>query len=309
MSPKRDEFLKLFPKRVPVKPQMKVLEEQPTDYGSRKLIQYKVTSDEWVKAYLLYPSIKKKSTAAIIASHQHAGKYPLGKSEPAGLTSNKMYHYGVDLCKEGFIVICPDHLCFEERYASEIDRKEDVAPSDREYEAFIFADQLLKGSHLNAKYCFDLCQAIDVLEELPEVDSNNIGVFGHSLGGQTSMWLSFYDERIKAGFSSCGFGTLQSVQRDKIKHNFAAYLPGIFQVGDVNDVVPLIAPRAFGMSNGTKDRLFPMDGVEEIQKRANKSFPRGKYLPIVFDGPHQLPDSVKKKAYFFLKKHLNLKKK
>ena len=35
--------------------------------------------------------------------------------EPAGLAGDPMHHTGVALAKEGYVVLCPDALCFEER--------------------------------------------------------------------------------------------------------------------------------------------------------------------------------------------------
>ena len=47
--------------------------------------------------------------------HQHAGNWSKGKSEPAGLMPDPMHHTGAALAREGYVVLCPDALCFEER--------------------------------------------------------------------------------------------------------------------------------------------------------------------------------------------------
>ena len=47
--------------------------------------------------------------------HQHAGKWHLGKTEPAGLAGDPEHHTGVALARLGCVVLCPDALCFEER--------------------------------------------------------------------------------------------------------------------------------------------------------------------------------------------------
>jgi dienelactone hydrolase len=300
----RASILELFPARQAVPPRPAVVEGVKTDYGTRELLEYAVATEERVRAFLLVPSGRKTPRPGVLASHQHAGQYWLGKSEPAGLSSNAMYHYGVDLCRQGYVVLCPDHLGFEERQAREIDRREGVAPEGRENESLLLADCLLHGSSLTAKYLFDMLQALDVLQQHPQVDPDRLGVIGHSLGGQTALWHAFHDERVRVAFASCGFSTLAAVQKHRIPHNFASYLPGLLEVGDIDDVVASIAPRAFGMSHGTQDPIFPMEGVRQVQRRARGAFPKDRFLSIVFRGSHSFPAAVKRRAYAFLRRHL-----
>lgn len=306
---------RLFPPREPVAPQLRRLGAEATAWGERRLIEYAVEPGERVRAYLLVPqaligrprNAPRRVAPAVIAAHQHNGQFHLGKAEPAGLRGPAMYHYGVDLCRRGFVVLCPDHLAFEERVARPRPPGSNLpANLDRKFEAFCLGDQLLRGRSLAAKYVFDLCQAIDVLESIDVVDPRRIGVFGHSLGGQCAMWLAFYDRRVRAAFSSCGFSTLAAVQRDQIPHNLASYLPGLLTVGDVDDAVAAIAPRAFGMSHGRRDAIFPLDGVRAIHRAARRAFPRDRLLTILFDGPHSLPSDVKARAYAFLERHLGV---
>lgn len=275
-----------------------------TDYGTRELVEYAVAPGERVRAFVLSPPGRRTRRPGVIASHQHAGQYWLGKSEPAGLSANAMYHYGVDLCRQGCVVLCPDHLGFEERQPSEIERREGTAPEGRENEAVLFADCLLRGSSLAAKYLFDLCQGLDVLAQDERVDADRLGAIGHSLGGQTALWLAFYDERVRAAFASCGFSTLAAIQRRRIPHNFAAYVPGLLTVGDIDGVVAGVSPRAFGMSHGTEDAIFPMEGVRQVTRRARGAFAPGKLLAVTFRGAHSFPDAVKRRAYAFLRRHL-----
>lgn len=297
-------LLALFPTRRPVAPALRLLDGVRTDYGTREFVEYAVAPGERVRAFLLSPPGRRRRRPGVIASHQHAGQYWLGKSEPAGLSANAMYHYGVELCRQGCVVLCPDHLGFEERQPGEIERREGTAPDGRENEAVLFADCLLRGSSLTAKYLFDLCQALDVLAQDERVEAARLGAIGHSLGGQTALWLAFYDERVRAAFSSCGFSTLEAIQRHRIPHNFAAYLPGLLGVGDMGDVVAGVAPRAFGMSHGTRDPIFPVEGVRQIERRARTAFAPGYFLGIASRGPHCFPESVRRRAYAFLRRHL-----
>lgn len=300
---------RLFPRRLPVPPKMRSLRVERLEWGERRLVEYAVEPGERIKAYLLLPRERRSGRRgpAVIAAHQHNGEYHLGKSEPAALAGPPMYHYGLDLCLRGFVVLCPDHLAFEDRVARPRTVKTSLPPlADQRFEGFCLGDQLLRGRSLAAKYVFDLCQAIDVLQSLDEVDPRRVGIFGHSLGGQCALWLAFYDRRVRAAFSSCGFSTLAAVQRAQIPHNFASYLPGLLTVGDIDDVAAAIAPRALGMSHGRRDDIFPLDGVRKVHRAVRTVFPREKLLAILFDGPHSLPDEVKARAYAFLERHLGL---
>ena len=47
-------------------------------------------------------------------------------------------------------------------------------------------------------------RALTFLEQQPEVDSNRLGVYGHSMGGKLTTNLIAIDKRVKAGVPSCG---------------------------------------------------------------------------------------------------------
>ena len=80
-------------------------------------VTYQVEPNDRVPALLLVPDgvNEHKPAPGILVWHQHNGEWHLGKSEPAGLAGNPMHHTGVALVKEGYVVLCPDALCFEER--------------------------------------------------------------------------------------------------------------------------------------------------------------------------------------------------
>lgn len=298
------QIRKLFPPRNIVRTAVKTLEAEELDWGTRSLIEYAVSPREHIKAYLLIPRALRGKAPGVIASHQHNGEWHLGKSEPAGIRGMPSCYYGVDLCKLGCVVLCPDHLGFEDRQAAPVSENHGKTLRNREFEEFVFVDQLLHGSSLAAKYTHDLCQGLDLLGSLKEVDPTRLGVLGHSLGGQTAMWLAVFDRRVKVAFSSCGFSTLAAVQAHHLLHNLAAYVPGLLRIGDIDDVAAAIAPRAFGMSHGKRDPIFPMDGVRKITARIRRIFPKDKLLAIQFDGPHEFNDAVKQRAYDFLLRHL-----
>src|SRR5688500_1613253 len=217
----------------------------------RERVTYQTEPGERVAAYLLLPGRPRRGRPAVLCLHQHAGQFDLGKSEPVGLAGHPEQRYAIELARRGFVTLTPDHLCFEER--------RDARLPDGQLERFEFTRRVTMGSTLQAKMTWDAVRAVDYLRERREV-GRRIGCIGHSLGGQQALILAALDRRVAAGVSSCGFATLATIFRDGINHNFAAYLPGLGERGDMGDVLALVAPRPFLVVAGRADRIFPVDG-------------------------------------------------
>ncbi len=274
---------------------------------TRSLVTYAVETGERVPAWLLTPrgETPRGGWPAILAIHQHAGQFELGKSEPAGLRGASRSYYGLELCKRGYVVLCPDLLCFEDRRPPEEIRLANKGTLDgKGYEQFEFTRCILYGSCLQTKYLHDLSCALDVLSALPNVDAQRLGVIGHSLGGQETLWLTWYDSRVKVGVSSCGFGSIPTILRDGINHNLALYVPGLLELCDLDGLLAGIAPRPFLLTSGEADRIFPIDGVRTIVAKAQEAYAQAgvpeRLRAIIFPDGHTIPDDVKAEAYAFL---------
>jgi dienelactone hydrolase len=143
-----------------------------------------------------------------------------------------------------------------------------------------------------------------VLASLPGVNRERLGVIGHSLGGLEALWLAWYDVRITAAVSSCGFGLLSTLVRDGINHGFATYVPGILEVCDLDALVGALAPRAFLLTAGETDPLFPIDGVRSLVEKARHHYTQEgvpeRFRAILFPAEHSFPEDVKAEAYGFL---------
>jgi dienelactone hydrolase len=297
-----------FPERAPLELELGPSEDRGDH--TRALVSYAVEPGERVPAWLLRPKGEPPPGGwpAVLAIHQHAGNYELGKSEPAGLSPDAMYHYGLDLCRRGYVALCPDQLCFEDRRAPAVLRGANPFLDGPGYERFEFTGRLLAGACLQTKYLHDLAAALDVLESLSDVDRGRIGAFGHSLGGQEALWLTWYDRRVRAAVSSCGFGQIATLLRDGINHNFALYVPGLLQQGDMDALVAGLAPRPFMLAAGADDPIFPVDGVRAIAERAAAAYDDAgapeRFRALIFQGGHGLPPEVKSEAYAFLDRWL-----
>jgi dienelactone hydrolase len=145
-------------------------------------LTYEVEPRDRVPALLLVPDgIDASNPAPAVAVwHQHNGQYNLGKSEPGGLAGNPMHHTGVALVKEGYVVLCPDALCFEERQSEYLE--------GGNFERFEFLCYVVSGKCMAWKNILDMRRAVDYLCSRPEVRSDRIGCYGHSMGS-THTWL------------------------------------------------------------------------------------------------------------------------
>ncbi|MCA9117815.1 MAG: dienelactone hydrolase family protein, partial [Planctomycetaceae bacterium] len=197
--------------------------------------------------------------------HQHAGQYHLGKSEPAGLAGDPMHHTGAALAREGYVVLCPDALCFEERQD----------PTGRlkgsNYERFAFLEYVVSGRCLAWKNILDMRRAVDLLAARPEVLPERLGCYGHSMGSTHTWLVGPWEPRLKCLVGNCCLPTWQGIHREHMLHCFPNFIPGVYQYGDTPDIAALIAPRALHLNIGEKDHGTPIEDIPaalEILKAA-----------------------------------------
>lgn len=267
---------------------------------TREKVRYQAEPGEWIPAYLFVPKARTAPGPAVLCLHQHAGQFHLGKSEPAGLAGNPEQFYALELARRGYVTLAADFLCFEERRSPDLE--------GAAYERFESTKRLVEGSTLQAKMSFDALRAIDYLVSRPEVDPMRIGCIGHSLGGQQTLFTAALDERIAAAVSSCGFASYRTIFRDRINHNFSAYVPNLLSHGEVGDILALAAPRPFLAAVGNADRIFPFDGIQESVETARLRY-RGLGVEdrlelVAVDGGHGFGDQLRERAYSWLDRWL-----
>jgi dienelactone hydrolase len=268
----------------------------------REKVTYAVEEGERVPAYLFIPKPGGVRRPAILCHHQHGGQYDVGKDGPAGIGSTPDQHYAIELARRGYVTIVPDALCFGERG----DAKGKL--QGQNYERFEGLYRLLANKTLQGKYVWDARRAIDYLETRPEVDATRIGMVGHSLGGQETLYVTAMDTRIKAAASSCGFASIESLVRDRINHNFAMFVPGLADHGGPGAVLALVAPRPFLVAARTDDTISPRDGIEQVVAEARRAYDAqgaGDRLGTFYEpGPHQFSDAMRQAAYAWLDRWL-----
>ena len=292
-----------FPLPSPLNP---LLRETITKEGYRiESLTYEVQPGEKIPALLLIPDNVSASKPApgIAVWHQHNGEYHLGKSEPAGLAGNPMHHTAVALVKEGYVVLCPDSLCFEERQDPEgILKKGD-------YERFVFLNEVLRGRSLAWKDILDMRQSVTMLCSRPEVRPDLIGCYGHSMGSTHSWLVGPLEPRLKCIIGNCCLPTYEAIEKNHILHCFPNFVPGWLKYGDTPEIASLIAPRALHLNFGEKDTGSPIESVKRGLARITEVYKKER-VPGNFtfyiepDAGHVLSDTMWKQVKECFARHL-----
>ncbi len=230
-------------------------------------LTYEAEVGDPIPAMLLIPDMVSPAhpAPAVAVWHQHAGQYHLGKSEPAGLAGNPMHHTGAALAKEGFVVLCPDALCFEERQDPTGKLK------TGNFERFEFLRYVVDGKCMAWKNILDMKRAIDFLQSRPEVIDEKIGCYGHSMGSTHTWLIGPWEPRLKCLVGNCCLPTYKGIHREHMLHCFPNFIPGIYEYGDTPDIAALIAPRPLHLNFGELDKGSPIDEVRRgVKIIANK---------------------------------------
>lgn len=222
-------------------------------------VTYEVEPGEPVSTIVLVPDgVSATSPApAVCVWHEHAGRWAVGKAEPAGLDGDPMHFTGVALAKLGYVVICPDALCFGERQDPE---KKQSGPG---FERFEFLRYVVSGKCLAWKHILDMRRAVDYLISRPEVQAERIGCYGHSMGSTHTWLVGPWEPRLKCLVGNCCLPTYKGIHRTKILHCFPNFIPGIYQYGDTPEIASLIAPRPLHLNLGGKDSGSPIEEARE----------------------------------------------
>ena len=214
----------------------------------RRLISYNVEADERAHAYLGIPLERGGRLPAVVALH---GTFDQGKERVAGLVDNPNKAYLDHLCRQGYVVIAPDHFVAGHRI-----------PAEGRYETGGFYQKHPEWTAVG-KFTFEHSIAVDVLQSMNEVNGDEIGALGHSLGGHGTMFLAAYDERVKAAAGNCSASffrhnpKVEAWARDRwyvyLKHLRPGLLEGKLPTIDFHEIMALIAPRAFLDLSGLND--------------------------------------------------------
>jgi dienelactone hydrolase len=322
-SPTPDSLIALlggFPERPPL--DLAVLGHERDAAHVRRLVEYTTVAGERVQAFLLTPATGARPVPGALAIHQDGARrpYDCGKSEPAGVAGDPDLAYGLELCRRGYAVICPDRFPFESRSLANSPHREafarfriHLAGADGQpgveltedlYGGCMANRLLYEGWTPLGKQLFELARAIDALQAQPEVDQDRLGVIGHSGGGLLAAYLMYVDPRIRVGCSSCGTWTIGDAFRsDHLRpmQGFGAATPGMRSWGDTDDVLAGIAPRPWFEAVGdyppdqVPDDHAPLTAKARARYASLGAAERFRWIP--YAGNHIFRRDMRERAY------------
>jgi dienelactone hydrolase len=203
-----------------------------------------------VPALLLLPD--EPSGAGAVVHHQHNGQWHLGKSEVAGLRGDRWQGFGPALAHRGVTVLAPDAIGFEDRRPGGPGTDE-RASDGNDYFATM-GHRLVRGRPLMGSVLADAGAAHSVLAAHEGVDAQRVGAVGHSMGGAYALWHAALDARVAfAAASGCA-----CTYRNRIAHGVgidaAQAIPGVLELGDLDAVAALVAPRPLLIASAEQDK-------------------------------------------------------
>lgn len=152
-------------------------------------------------------------------------------------------------------------------------------------------------------------RAIDLLQSLPEVDGERIGVTGRSGGGAYSWWVSAIDERIKCAVPVAGITDLENHVVDGCVegHCDCMFMVNTYR-WDYPMLAAMVAPRPLLISNTDSDGIFPLDGVYRTHQKVKRLYSKlGKKNNVAFHitaGPHKDTQELRVHAFRWFNQHL-----
>jgi dienelactone hydrolase len=292
-----------WPEPGPLRPRVR---ETVAKEGYRiESLTYEAEPGDPVPALLLVPDgvDEDHPAPAVAVWHQHNGEYHLGKSEPAGLAGNPMHHTGAALAREGYVVLCPDALCFEER-------QDPVGKlKGGNFERFEFLRQVVNGKCMAWKNILDMRRAIDFLVSRPEVAAERIGCYGHSMGSTHAWLVGPFEPRLRAVLGNCCLPTYAAIHEHRLLHCFPNFVPGWLEHGDTPEIAALIAPRALHLNLGETDGGSPIEharaGIERIAAAYAAAGVPEQFTHFIEPGAgHVLSEAMWERAKAFFAAHL-----
>ena len=297
---------------IPVGGPLNIIEKERREYRTHTEIKLSYDGDpgERIPAYLLIPrGIGTERRPAIFAAHQCAWACDIGKEQVAGKSVDwPDQAYGLELVREGFVVLAPDANKVGERFDPALREQWQTAADlgNSQHACCTSGGGSWGNQSSHWKRVYDVMRGIDVLCQNEHVNPERIGMIGHSLGAATTLWTMPQEKRIIAGVISGG--SLMGL---------GAWPHGL----PYSDILQLIAPRPFFEAVGnedypniceaakkslpTEERMTAKHDVHKQAKEFYKLYDQADGLELfVFNGGHQFPEAARKASYAFLKRHL-----
>jgi len=252
--------------RVPLDPRVGEIVDRGT--YTRRSVRFATRPDMDAFGYLLVPKVHSQPAPAIVCIPGHGrgvddivGIDEHGRDRDAD--AGYQHDFAVQCVRQGYVALALEPLGFGHRRDPSARERGHTAGSCQP----TAGAALMLGETMVGWRVWDAWRAVDLLESLPEVDPNRLGMMGISGGGTVILYAAALDERVSVSVLSCSFCTFRdSIFR--VSHCIDNYVPGILQWFEAAEIAGLIAPRFLFCESGIQDDLFPEAGVRECLARA-----------------------------------------
>jgi dienelactone hydrolase len=308
------------------------------DHGDyiEEYLTFQTTPDARVPAYLLIPKVAKRPVPGILLLHCHGGFYVWGKEklierddEHPVLREFKQQLYegrsiATELVRRGYVVMTIDMFYWGERRML-LDEdpptfrdprtmtKDDVQAFNRrseQAESLVARSLFAAGISWPGVMLWDDLRSIDYLAARPEVDARRLACVGLSVGGYRSFVLAALDPRIKAAIDVGWMSSFGTHIRRHVMNSIGLtfHIVGLYRYMDLPDLAALIAPRSLLVINGSRDQLFPPEGVraafEKIEQCFRKAGVPERQRCRLYDAPHEFNLRMQAEAWEWLERSL-----
>jgi dienelactone hydrolase len=320
----------------PVPPAAEVLRRSDRGDYIEEYLTFQTTPDLRVPGYVLIPKKATLPAPGLVVLHCHGGAYVWGKEKVVAIDNehpalaefkNQLYEgtsIATELVKRGYVVITIDMFYWGERRMLLDDdpssyrdpqrmTSEEVAAFNRragQNEQLVARSLMTAGISWPGVMLWDDMRTLDYLATRPEVDRRRLGCVGLSVGGYRSFLLAALDSRINAAVDVGWMTSYASNIRRHVIHTvgFTFHIPGLYRYLDLPDLAALIAPRSLFVINGSKDTLFPPDGVDKAYKKIDACFRKAgapdRQRCRLYPAPHQFNREMQAEAWDWLRSHL-----
>ncbi len=335
------ELLAFEPAKIPLNPAIDARREEEGLIVEE--ISYDMPYGPRTHGFFLYPRKHDAKLSAVVALHDHGEFFYFGKEkitnireQPKILREYKQKYYGgrgwaTELAERGFAVLAVDAFLWGSRkipmdtvnegLAAKL---EDVEPDSEEYirkynefwatnESTLVVDTILNaGTSWPAIFAYEDRRSVDYLLARPEIDPKRIACGGLSMGGLRTIFLAGLDPRVQCGFCVGFMSTMRGLLRNHVRcppgHGLLMYVPALFSLLDLPDIISLHAPAPLLVQYNRDDELFTLEGQHDADRKLAEIYSKigrpENYAGNFYPGAHKFDMAMQEEVFEWLEKCL-----
>jgi dienelactone hydrolase len=252
--------------------QVRKLWEKEAGWGTYEKLVYEADQEIRVPAYIARPPRAKGKLPVIICLQGHSTGMHRSLGIEAGdeMTPLTNPRPGQDIARQclarGYAALCIEQRAFGERMDASLPHME-AARYPNCVESAVRCLGL--GQTLLGNRVYDIVGALDLIKKDSGLDEKRVAIMGNSTGGTVAMAAAaLFPDQIHAVMPSSSFYPNQFTF-ERVRRCLCAYVPGMLQSFDIDDLAGLIAPRPLIILAGTADGLsnpWVVESFARLQK-------------------------------------------